>query len=231
MSGRSCGTFRGPLDVLRAESRPRPATDRLRDGAACRSLPAMTAPTPVSGFRLGYARVSTPGQDLAGQRDRLAAAGAQRIFEDVASGRAAARPGLAALLDQIRPGDAVTVVRLDRLGRSLPELIAVVGTLRDRGAALVSLEEAIDTGSAAGELVFHVFGALAQFERRLIAERTRDGLAAARARGARPGRPPADPARLDTALRLVAAGLGPAEAARRAGVGRSTLYRALAARG
>ena len=177
--------------------------------------------------RLGYARVSTPGQDLAGQRARLEAAGALRVFEDVASGRAAARPGLAALTDHLRPGDAVVVVRLDRLGRSLAELIAVVEDLRGRGVGLVSLEEAIDTGSAAGELVFHVFGALAQFERRLIAERTRDGLAAARARGARPGRPPADPARIDAALRLVASGLGPAEAARRVGLGRSTLYRAL----
>lgn len=181
--------------------------------------------------RLGYARVSTQGQDLAGQRARLEAAGAARVFEDVASGRAPSRPGLAALVDYARPGDAVVVVRLDRLGRSLAELIEIVAALREREVALVSLEEAIDTGSAAGELVFHVFGALAQFERRLIAERTRDGLAAARARGARPGRPPADAARLDAALRLVATGLGPAEAARRVGLGRSTVYRALAERG
>ena len=186
-------------------------------------------PPTASATRLGYARVSTPDQDLAGQRARLEAAGAFRVFEDVASGRAASRPGLAALIDHLRPGDAVVVVRLDRLGRSLAELIRLMETLRGRGVGLVSLEEAIDTGSAAGELVFHVFGALAQFERRLIAERTRDGLAAARARGARPGRPPADPARLDAGLRLVASGLGPAEAARRVGVGRSTLYRALAA--
>jgi len=182
------------------------------------------------GFLLGYARVSTPAQDLAGQRDRLRAAGAARVFEDVVSGRAERRPGLAALLDHARPGDAVAVVRLDRLGRSLRELLEIVEDLRARGVGLKSLEEAIDTSSAAGELVFHVFGALAQFERRLIAERTRDGLAAARARGARPGRPPLDREKLAAALALVAAGMSPARAARQVGMGRSTLYRELARR-
>src|SRR4051794_23702659 len=93
------------------------------------------------------------------------------------------RPGLAALLDYARAGDTLAVVRLDRLGRSLAELLATVAMLKERGIALVSLEERIDTSSAAGELVFHVFGAIGHFERRLIAERTRDGIAAARARG------------------------------------------------
>src|SRR3954467_2243516 len=117
---------------------------------------------------------------------RLKAAGAARTFEDVISGRTFDRTGLKALLDYARAGDALMVVRLDRLGRSLRELLEIVEQLKGRGVALVSLEEKIDTALAAGELVFHVFGAIAQFERRLIAERTRDGVAAARAAGGTP---------------------------------------------
>lgn len=132
---------------------------------------------------IGYARVSTGDQDLAGQKRRLEAAGAFRVFEDVISGKTFNRPGLTSLLDHIRPGDTLAVVRLDRLGRSLRELLDIVETLKKGGAALLSLEEKIDTSSAAGELVFHVFGAIAQFERRLIAERTRDGMATARTKG------------------------------------------------
>jgi DNA invertase Pin-like site-specific DNA recombinase len=139
---------------------------------------------------LGYARVSTDDQDLTGQKRRLEAAGAFRVFEDVISGKTFTRPGLTSLLDHLRPGDTLAVVRLDRLGRSLRELLEVIETLKQRGVALLSLEEKLDTSSAAGELVFHVFGAIAQFERRLIAERTRDGIANARAKGRRPGRPP-----------------------------------------
>jgi DNA invertase Pin-like site-specific DNA recombinase len=116
---------------------------------------------------LGYARVSTDDQDLAGQRQRLESIGAFRVFEDVISGKTFERPGLAELLHYIRPGDTIAVVRLDRLGRSLRELLDVVETLKKQGVALLSLEEKIDTSSAAGELVFHVFGAIAQFERRL----------------------------------------------------------------
>ena len=116
-------------------------------------------------------------------------------------------------------------MRLDRLGRSLAELLATVTMLKERGIALLSLEEKIDTSSAAGELVFHVFGAIAHFERRLIAERTKDGIAAARAKGRRPGRQPLDADRTVAALKLVAAGLSPTEAARELGLGRSTVYR------
>jgi DNA invertase Pin-like site-specific DNA recombinase len=100
------------------------------------------------------------------------------------------RPGLTELLAYARRGDTLAVVRLDRLGRSLAELISIVERLKARGIALLSLEEKIDTSSAAGELIFHVFGAIAHFERRLIAERTKDGIAAARARGKVPGRHP-----------------------------------------
>ncbi len=177
---------------------------------------------------LGYARVSTGDQDIAGQVIRLKAAGAARTFEDVASGKVFDRPGLTALLDYARAGDALVVVRLDRLGRSLRELLDVVERLRERGVALVSLEEKIDTASAAGELVFHVFGAIAQFERRLIAERTRDGIAAARAEGRKPGRPALDREKLRAALTLVRAGLSPTKAADQVGLGRSTVYRELA---
>jgi DNA invertase Pin-like site-specific DNA recombinase len=174
---------------------------------------------------LGYARVSTGDQDVAGQSLRLTGAGAIRVFTDVRSGRSMDRPGLAALLDYARTGDTLAVVRLDRLGRSLAELLATVAMLKERDIALVSLEERIDTASAAGELVFHVFGAIAHFERRLIAERTKDGIAAARARGKRPGRQPLDQDKVAAALKLVAAGLSPTAAARQLGLGRSTIYR------
>ena len=119
-------------------------------------------------------------------------------------------------------------MRLDRLGRSLAELLATVAMLKERGIALLSLEEKIDTTSAAGELVFHVFGAIARFERRLIAERTRDGIAAARAEGRKPGRRPLDHEKLQAAVTLVRSGLAPTKAARQVGLGRSTLYRELA---
>jgi DNA invertase Pin-like site-specific DNA recombinase len=177
---------------------------------------------------LGYARVSTDDQDLAGQVLRLTAAGAARTYEDVISGRTFDRPGLKALLDYACAGDTLTVVRLDRLGRSLRELLEVVETLKARQIALVSLEEKIDTTSAAGELVFHVFGAIAQFERCLIAERTRDGVAAARAEGRHPGRPKLDQEKLRAALTLIRNGMSPTKAARHVGLGRSTLYRELA---
>ena len=136
---------------------------------------------------LGYARISTGDQDVAGQAMRLEQVGAVRVFTDVRSSRAMDRPGLAALLDYARRGDTLAVVRLDRPGRALAKLLATMAMLKERSIALVSLEERIDTDSAAGELVFHLFGAIAHFERRLIAERTRDGIAAARASGKRPG--------------------------------------------
>jgi DNA invertase Pin-like site-specific DNA recombinase len=111
------------------------------------------------------------------------------------------------------PVTPLAVVRLDRLGRSLRELLDVVEELQKREVALLSLEEKLDTSSAAGELVFHVFGALAQFERRLIAERTRDGMNAARAKGSRPGRPPLNSEKLEAALLLVKGGMSPTKAA------------------
>lgn len=116
-------------------------------------------------------------------------------------------------------------MRLDRLGRSLGELLTAVHMLRERGMALLSLEEKINTSSAAGELIFHVFGAIAHCERRLISERTRDGIAAARAKGKVPGRQPLDGDKVSAALKLIAASVAPAEAAKQLGIGRSTVYR------
>lgn len=178
---------------------------------------------------LGYARVSTSDQDLEVQRRRLRdEAGAIRVFDDVISGKSFTRPGLTELIGFCRPGDIICVVRLDRLGRSLKELLETVDMFKARGLAFRSLEERLDTSSAAGELVFHVFGAIAHFERRLIVERTRDGIAAARARGKVPGRPTLDADKLTSALKLIEAGVRPAQAAKQLGLGRSTLYRELA---
>ena len=174
---------------------------------------------------LGYARVSTSDQDVAGQTMRLEAAGAIKVFTDIVSGKSVNRPGLTELLGYARNGDTLAVVRLDRLGRSLGELLSTVKMLHDRGIALLSLEEKIDTSSAAGELIFHVFGAIAHFERRLISERTKDGIAAARVKGRMPGRQPLDRNKIEAAVKLIEAKMSPTDAARQLGIGRSTLYR------
>jgi DNA invertase Pin-like site-specific DNA recombinase len=140
---------------------------------------------------LGYARVSTDDQSLDGQRDALTAAGVGRVFADKISGTLRSRPELDRLLDQLRPGDVVVVTKYDRLARSLPDLLAIAGAIEAKGAGFCSLAEDIDTTTPAGRLVFHVFASIAQFERERIAERTREGLTAARARGRVGGRPPA----------------------------------------
>lgn len=139
---------------------------------------------------IGYARVSTDEQNPALQFDALTNAGCQRIFADSASGAAPSRPALEQALSSLEFGDTLVVWKLDRLGRSLSHLIGLVAQMEDRGVALRSLSEAIDTSTASGRLLFHVMGALAEFERALISERTRAGMAAARARGAVIGRPP-----------------------------------------
>jgi DNA invertase Pin-like site-specific DNA recombinase len=155
---------------------------------------------------IGYARVSTDEQTLHLQEDALKQAGCDRIFTDTISGATTERPGLAEALDFIRPGDTIVVWRLDRLGRSLRHLIETITDLEKRGIGFRSLTESIDTTSPGGKLIFHIFGALAEFERDLIRQRTRAGLEAARARGRRGGRPfaPAyrDKHRLELARRL-----------------------------
>src|SRR4051794_472156 len=144
-----------------------------------------------SGSLIGYARVSTWDQTTNMQRDALQEAGCLRIFEETASGSRSDRPQLSAALDYARPGDTLIVWRLDRLGRSIKHLIDTVSLLEHRGVGFRSLHENVDTTSSTGKLVFHIFAALAEFERDLIVDRTRSGLAAARERGARPGRKPA----------------------------------------
>ena len=179
---------------------------------------------------IGYARVSTAEQDTALQTDALRNAGCERVFEDTASGAKADRPGLADALAYLRDGDVLVVWRLDRLGRSVPHLIETVGKLEALGVGFRSLTENIDTTTPGGRLIFHVFGALGQFERDLIRERTKAGLTAAAARGRKGGRKPVVTAdKLQRARELVANGLNVREAAARLKVGKTALYAALQA--
>ena len=155
--------------------------------------------------RIGYARVSTGEQDLQLQLDALNGAGCEFVFRDKASGARAQRPGLDACIAALEPGDSLVVWRLDRLGRSMPHLVGLVEELLGKGIGFHSLQDgAIDTTTASGELMFNIFSSLAQFERRLIQERTQAGLAAARARGRLGGRKPirADDPRVVSAKRL-----------------------------
>jgi DNA invertase Pin-like site-specific DNA recombinase len=140
--------------------------------------------------RIGYARVSTDDQNLDLQRDALKQAGCRVIYEETGSGKSTDRPELGQCRKALRPGDTLVVWRLDRLGRSLPDLVQIVADLERQGVGFQSVTEQIETGNAAGKLQFHVFAALAEFERNLIRERTRAGLAAARARGRAGGRKP-----------------------------------------
>jgi DNA invertase Pin-like site-specific DNA recombinase len=139
-------------------------------------------------MRIGYARVSTQDQNSELQTDALNAAGCEQLFQEKASGKDRVRPELETCLKVLRSGDSLVVWRLDRLGRSLKDLVEIVTTLEKRGVGFVSLTENVDTVSAGGKLVFHLFAALAEFERNLIRERTVAGLVAARARGRKGGR-------------------------------------------
>ena len=177
---------------------------------------------------VGYARVSTADQDPALQQDALAAAGCKKVFEDRASGARADRAGLQSALDYVREGDVLVVWKLDRLGRSLPHLLQTVTSLADRGVGFRSITEAIDTATPGGRLVFHLFGALGQFERDLIQERTRAGLTAAASRGRKGGRKPVVTGeKLERARGLIGKGLTVREAAVRLRVGKTALYAAL----
>lgn len=178
---------------------------------------------------IGYARVSTVEQNVALQLDALHAAHVEQVFTDEGiSGSVSSRPELDKCLVHLRPGDTLVVWRLDRLARSLKNLLELVESLSQRGIHLRSLTESIDTSSASGRLILSVFGALAEFERSLIIERTQAGLAAARSRGAKIGRPTAMTAgKIEQARTLVSAGHRVPDVARSLGVGRSTLYRVL----
>jgi DNA invertase Pin-like site-specific DNA recombinase len=186
------------------------------------------ASPPGGGAPVGYARVSTDEQNLALQMDALKQAGCERVYKDVGSGSLKHRPELDACLDYLRTGDTLVVWRLDRLGRGLKHLIEAIEQLHAREIGFRSLTETIDTTTNAGMLQFHIFGALAEFERQIIRERTRAGLAAARARGRLGGRP----ARL-TPEKLAAARLmreqkrTMPQIAKALGVSRATLYRHL----
>ena len=175
---------------------------------------------------IGYARVSTDDQNLNLQRDALKQAGCSRIYEDRLSGTKVGRPGLTKALEVARSGDVLVVWRLDRLGRSLKDLIQMVETLAERGIELHSLTEALATTSTSGKLIFHLFGALAEFERNLIQERTQAGLTAARARGRKGGRTKAlDPSKRKLALKLYNERQHTiAEICRMMGISKPTLY-------
>lgn len=180
--------------------------------------------------RVGYARVSTPEQSLAAQTDVLDAAGCERIFTDKASGKLAKRPELDKALDYLRSGDTLVITKLDRLGRSLQHLLDLSALLGKREIDLIVLTQGIDTTTPVGRMYFAILGAIAEFERELIVERTKDGLAAARARGRHGGRPKAmSPEQIKLAREMHAAGTRSiTEIAKTLRVSRSTLHRELA---
>ncbi|MGA9146969.1 MAG: recombinase family protein [Candidatus Nanopelagicales bacterium] len=183
----------------------------------------------VMGALLGYARVSTSDQDAALQIDALTQAGCYKVFVDQASGSLDERPELSRLMDQIRPGDTLVVWRLDRLGRSIRHLIDSLRDLSDKEIGFRSLTENIDTTTSGGRLIFHIFAALAEFERDLIRERTQAGLSAARARGRQGGRPPTLSAdQVKTARRMYEQrDMTVEQIGDVLGVSRTTIYRAL----
>ena len=178
---------------------------------------------------IGYARVSTQDQTLDLQTDALKRAGCERIFTDTMSGAKAERPGLQEALTHMRAGDTLVVWRLDRLGRTLKHLILTITDLSEQGIGFRSLQENMDTTTSGGKLIFHIFGALAEFEREVIRERTNAGLQAARARGRLGGRPKMqtlDPKRVALAKQLYADRNMPVqEICATLHIGRSTLYR------
>jgi DNA invertase Pin-like site-specific DNA recombinase len=180
-------------------------------------------------MRIGYARVSTEDQTLDLQRDALKRAKCRQVYEEQATGKNIARPQLEACLKSLREGDTLVVWRLDRLGRNLADLVGLVAQFEQRKINFESLTEKIETVSPAGRLIFHVFAALAEFERNLIRERTVAGLNAARARGRNGGRPAKLSAKEIKTIRalLKTADIPVAEIAARFGVARSTLYRTI----
>lgn len=179
--------------------------------------------------RIGYARVSSDDQNLDLQRDAMQNVACDSVYEEKASGKSADRPELANCLKALRTGDTLVVWRLDRLGRSLSDLVKIVSELEARGVVFESITEKIETGSATGKLVFHVFAALAEFERNLIRERTQAGLKAARARGRVGGRKPklSEQQKKEARILLRDPEMTVTEVARRCGVSRTTLYKSV----
>jgi DNA invertase Pin-like site-specific DNA recombinase len=179
---------------------------------------------------IGYAQISISDQNLNLQKDALQLAGCEKIYSDRISGAKAQRPGLSLALEVARTGDVLVVWRLDRLGRSLKDLIEIMSTLDEKGIGLQSLQESISTTSGSGRLIFHLLGALAEFERNLISERTTAGLVAARSRGHRGGRPKAlDPAKRQLAVKLYTEGQHTIiEICKLMGISKPTLYNYIA---
>ena len=176
---------------------------------------------------IGYARVSTQDQNLALQYDALMHAGCQKIFETKAE-----RPGLSLCLEMLREGDTLVVWKLDRLGRSVKQLVNLVGELQEQGIHFKSLTDSIDTSTAAGRFFFHVMASLAEMERELTIERTRAGLEIAKNLGRKGGRKPKmNESKLESAKKLLASGVPPKEVAKNLGVSVPTLYRWLPAKG
>jgi DNA invertase Pin-like site-specific DNA recombinase len=182
-------------------------------------------------MQVGYARVSTPDQSLTVQLEALQQCGCTKLFQEVACGAQADRQGLTAALDYVRPGDTLVVWRLDRLGRSLGQLIVLMNTLHDQQVGFQSLVEAIDTTTATGQFFFQITGAFAELERNLIRERTRAGLASARRRGRKGGRRKAiDSKTFAMALQLYEARTSSVQQiCTRLGIAQRTFYRDLAA--
>jgi len=175
---------------------------------------------------IGYARVSTQDQNLDLQKQSLTAAGCEKIYEDHISGKRADRPGLAMALEMIREGDTLVVWKLDRLGRSLKQLITLVEDMERRGINFKSLTDNIDTSTTAGRFFFHVMASLAEMERELIVERTRAGLKAAREMGRTGGRRRLmTDSKIESAKKLMDSGIPPKEVAANLGVSIPTLYR------
>jgi DNA invertase Pin-like site-specific DNA recombinase len=177
---------------------------------------------------IGYARVSTADQTTDSQHDALTAVGCERLYTEKVSGALRERPQLDAMLDYAREGDTIVITKLDRLARSLSHLIELAANLQTRGIGLRVLDQGIDTTTPAGRLMFHMLGAIGEFERDLIRERTSAGLAAARERGRTGGRPPSmTPEKLAAAKSLIESGHGVKAAAEAIGVSRATLHRHL----
>ena len=175
---------------------------------------------------IGYARVSTQDQHLEFQREALVKAGCQKVFEDKVSGTRADRPGLAKALEMLREGDALVVWKLDRLGRSVKQLVDLIGELRQQGVQFKSVTDAIDTGTPSGRFFFHVMASLSEMERELIVERTRAGLEVARQLGRKGGRKPKmTGSKIASARKLLASGVPPKDVASNLGVSIPTLYR------
>jgi len=230
------GRYRGAVaPASRIAAKPASTPKRAKTGP--KKAPGTRLPRPDDSQAIaegaprlvGYARVSTDEQTTALQLDALRAAGCVAIHEDSASGASRSRSGLDRAIEDLHAGDTLVVWRLDRLGRSLRDLLDIAEMLRERDVALRSLTDHIDTGTAAGRMLYAVLGAVAQFERDVLRERTVAGLAAAKRRGERLGRRPAlSPAQIREAKKMLAHGESPNHVARILRVGRSTLYRAIA---